>query len=622
MAELALPLLGLGALYVISNKDNKKDKKDNKENFANMGRRVEHYLPNTHVPVENFPTQKPIDSTSKNYIRQYINPNQTTDQFFDGHTRLSNINLANLNRGNNDNNDNNDNNNKALPADTGISSLSGNKINQKDFKHNNMVPFFGSRVSGAPINSKHSESLLDHRTGAGSQTIKRVEQAPMFKPEDNVQHTHGMPNNTDFFLSRQLPSRKIANVLPWEQEQVAPGLGLGYTTEGAGGFNSGMLDRSAWKPPTVDELRVKTNPRVTYGLYGHEGPAESAVNNLPVIGNVEKYRQNTDYALGPDRWFTTTNVLGPTQAPQMILQDNNRMSTTNEYFGVGGNAGDSKASYHKGTYESSSRAELCTNDLNPASAQGQGSATASDYGIKSFNIPKNNRNVNCQPDMVSAGGINGTFRAILAPIVDALRPSRKENVIGNANQTGNVTALVPNLPITNPADSVKTTIKETTVGKIGLNHLNVSHISVPSGGYQSAQIDIKDQQRNIGDSSSMGYINGPEAQMNVSAWDNQHNNVNKTYQNWPMPGGTQIFNGSENMQFARNDNDRVNKRLPIPDHVIQHPGSLADTIPSLDSFGKINMPQESNQQINADRMNPDILSAFKSNPYAQSLTSY
>ena len=51
----------------------------------------------------------------------------------------------------------------------------------------------------------------------------------------------------------------MANVLPWEQQKVAPGLGLGYTTEGAGGFNSGMLDRKAWAPPTVDELRVKTN---------------------------------------------------------------------------------------------------------------------------------------------------------------------------------------------------------------------------------------------------------------------------------------------------------------------------------------------------------------------------
>ena len=48
------------------------------------------------------------------------------------------------------------------------------------------------------------------------------------------------------------------------------------------------------------------------------------------------------------------------------------------------------------------------------------------------------------------GGINGTFKAMLAPIVDIIRPGRKENLINNPNPSGNVTALVPNLPITNP----------------------------------------------------------------------------------------------------------------------------------------------------------------------------
>ena len=52
--------------------------------------------------------------------------------------------------------------------------------------------------------------------------------------------------------SRQIPSTKIANVLPWEQQKVAPGLGLGFTTEGAGGFNAGTLDRQEWLDRNVD----------------------------------------------------------------------------------------------------------------------------------------------------------------------------------------------------------------------------------------------------------------------------------------------------------------------------------------------------------------------------------
>ena len=214
---------------------------------------------------------------------------------------------------------------------------------------------------------------------------------------------------------------------------------------------------------------------------------------------------------------------------------------------------------------------------------------------------------------------------MLAPIVDALRPTRKENVICNANDTGNVAALVPNLPITNPYDTVKTTIKETTTDKIGLNYLNVSHVSVPEGGYKSTQIQVKEQERNKCDSSSTGFVGGPstyEAQMNIGAWENQHNNVNKTYENWPMQGGMSMHNNNINLDNIKKDTDRVNNRMKPDDFKLPPRNSLADTVPCLDSYGKINMPKEYSQEVNNDRMNPDMLSAFKNNPYAHSVTNF
>ena len=109
--------------------------------------------------------------------------------------------------------------------------------------------------------------------------------------------------------------------------------------------------------------------------------------------------------------------------------------------------------------------------------------------------------------------------------------------------------------------------------------------------------------------------------MNVSAWNNQHNNVNKTYQNWPMAGNTSIFNGNTNVEIAKKDKDRVNNRLQCEDFIIPPPGSDA-IMPSAENYGRINMPEQYGQEVNAERMNPDILTAFKSNPYAQSLNSY
>ena len=608
MAELAISILALGALYVVSN-INEKDRKsgkngmERKENFTNMGKNT-NILSNTHVPNKNFPLQnQPIDATNNNYVRQYINQNQTTDKFFNSNIGLKNIDAATV-------------------ANKGIPSLSGKEISYSSFHHNNMVPFFGSTVKG-PAEQNHNRSILDNMGGAGSERIKKVETAPLFKPEDNMQWSHGVPNHSDFFQTRQLPSSKMANVLPWEQQKVGPGLGLGYTTEGAGGFNSGMLDRKAWEPPTVNELRTATNPKVTYGLLGHEGPAQSEVQNRPIQGKMEKNRPDTNFAVGPNRWLTTTgSSLGQTQAPKQMLGHVNKCAT--EYFG-GSNGGDEQRSYISGHHEASHRQELCTTNMNPISASGHGASNADDYGIKGYNIPKNNRAVNCQSNNDGAvGAINGAVKAMMAPIMDALRPSRKENVICNANVLGNIQSSVPNLPLTNPNDKPKTTNKEMTAGKIGLNYLNVSHISVPEGGYQNTEIQVKEQQRNFGNCPTEGYIGNTSscnAQMDVKAWNQQHNNVNKTYENWPMAGGTQIFDGNINVQIAKKDTDRENNRMQPEDFIRTSPQSLTASVPSLETYGKINMPQQYGQELNSERMNPDILTAFKNNPYAQSLNS-
>ena len=55
------------------------------------------------------------------------------------------------------------------------------------------------------------------------------------------------------------------NVKPWQEIQVGPGLGKGYSSKGSIGFNSGMEQRSKYLPKNVDQLRVSTNPKVTYG---------------------------------------------------------------------------------------------------------------------------------------------------------------------------------------------------------------------------------------------------------------------------------------------------------------------------------------------------------------------
>ena len=54
------------------------------------------------------------------------------------------------------------------------------------------------------------------------------------------------------------------------------------------------------------------------------------------------------------------------------------------------------------------------------------------------------------------GGVYGMAKAAITPILDILRPTRKENAIGNLRQTGNVNGLNPAAHLFNSNDKTKT----------------------------------------------------------------------------------------------------------------------------------------------------------------------
>ena len=205
-------------------------------------------LPNVNPSISpiNYPISK---DESHNNIKRYVNSNQVTDKYYRKEHVSKNVEINNP------------------PNSVGGSTqvqmgLTGNPIVKSEFKHNNMVPFFGAKIKGSTGNHNQAESRLDHMQGSGSQHIRKKEQAPLFKPEKNISWANGMPNMSDFFLSRQNPSQRMANVKPWDEKKVAPGLGLGYTTGGSGsGYNAGVENRQQWLPKNVDQLRTKTNPK-------------------------------------------------------------------------------------------------------------------------------------------------------------------------------------------------------------------------------------------------------------------------------------------------------------------------------------------------------------------------
>ena len=80
MAELAIPLIALGSMYLISNQDKKKELLTNMTNNPNA-------LPNIpHIP-SNYPVLQPVSEAN---VEKYPNPNQTTDKFFNPKNYIKN----------------------------------------------------------------------------------------------------------------------------------------------------------------------------------------------------------------------------------------------------------------------------------------------------------------------------------------------------------------------------------------------------------------------------------------------------------------------------------------------------------------------------------------------------
>ena len=596
MAELAIPLVALGGLYIASNRN-----KDKPEGYTNMGA-PKNTLPHVNPPpiAENYPVTKGVNSKAN--VKYYPNPNQVTDEYFQQ-------NVFEKIEGNNPPN-------SVGGGVTPQLSMTGDVINKKDFKHNNMVPFFGGKIKGASSDFNSRESTLDNMIGAGSQQITKGEHGPLFKPQSNMQYAHGAPNMSDFYQSRVNPSIKMANVKPWEEQRVAPGLNQGYTTTGSkAGFNTGLEARDHYLPKTVNELRVATNPKMTFGLQGHEGPAISTIkesSTQQTMGRVEKYAPDTYYTVGQSRWFTTTGAeKAPTARGIEVLQHTNRPETCGSYYGVG--VGENEASYIPGEYQQSRKPVLPTDPIINVNAAGQNPASASDYGANSYQAMPNNRTTT--KSGTELGIVGGVVKAMIAPIFDVMRPSRKEDVIGNLRPTGNAGSTVSNTPVYNPADRTKTTIREMTEDKLDGTHLNLERQS--SGAYnisKQRQVNVQRDTTNCNYTGNAGPNSGT-ANRTYDAAYRQRNNPNKSYISRPNQGGTQIFNQQDNISIQKKDKDRNNNRAMASNG---GPG----TIPSTDTYGKINAPQYYNECQGCDRINPDILTAFKQNPYTQSLNSW
>jgi hypothetical protein len=601
--ELAIPLVALGGLYVMSNQSRR-------ENFES--------LPNTNVLDKNYDEQEnPAVNPSNDYTSQMMTLNQYdgksayTDKYFNPLDPKSLVNTqASMNSqafaGNQTPN----------PATAQYRSLTGQMVGGDYFTHNNMQPFFGAKLRTVRTDAKSNESILDNYTGAGSQTITKSERAPLFSPQEGMQWAYGMPSTSDFMQSRVNPSMKMSNVKPFAEERVAPGIGQQYGTEGVGGYNSGLNARDLYMPRNVDEMRTANNPKAgEFGLLGHEGPANSMIKNRGIHGIQEKHRPETTFEMNSDRWFTTLGSSGQAQTMRAIpmIRDGARQETTREYMGNAGVA--NSAQPMEGEYMPSKHIDLGAVPLAPAYRLNADGANEADFGMKSAMVYQNNRTANQQDTYFGAFG--GAIGAVVAPLLDALRPSRKENTVGTLRPYQNAGTTVANSYVFNPADRPAPTIRETTEQSKGHMFVNGSGLQQRDG-YSILNIDLTPTNRQT--TEDYYYAGNGERGRQPRPYDAEYNQRNNDLKSstlvgfTPGPGRMNVTTNYVNMQSTAKDNDLVNNRGLVPTMPYQT-ASVASMGQSFTRGANVN------STIQLDRNSGDVLSQLKGNPFVLNHTA-
>ena len=569
--ELAIPLVALGGLYVINNK---------KVNVINKRDTCEGYK-NTKSNVANMATL--LNNTESEDINVYRSPNNSfTDKFYSGK-------------------------NEETTTQT-FTGLTGETIERGNFQHNNMTPYFGKSKSngGAFTDSNPTHSILDGLQGNNSLDIRKEEQAPLFKPEENIQWAHGAPNQTEFLRSRQNMSEKANNINPWREDvQIIPGLNKGYNTNEHLGYNSGMHSRESWQPKTVDELRTATNPKVSYTLDGHTGPAHSKVQELGKHGRVERHLPQKFYVNNPNRYLTTT---GLEKAPTTRSMHNNKpvnRAHSVEYSGAA--ASISNAPKTQSNYRVNNKAfkQLPTCNMGPIQNNSGGPVLDKDS-----KLPINNRSVGSSTQ--NLGIVSGVVNTISAPILDIFKPTRKQELVDSVRVTGNATSIVPRNTMHDPKNKPKITTKETTQFSPFDYGSRPSDFNQP-GGYQVSEQQPIYNQRDGTNKEYVGTAGNNHQQTSYASGYNQTHNTHRCQKQAMNHGNTNMFNNNLNQNA---NNNRSDLHIPYANH---KNGNMNSSIPNVDNIGKVHY--QSYQEQPSNRMDANLLKAFKENPYTHSLSS-
>jgi hypothetical protein len=339
------------------------------------------------------------------------------------------------------------------------------------------------------------------------------------------------------------------------------------------------------------------------------------------MGIMEKHLPDQSFELdnrrGHDdigRLFTTTGAgKGETMRAIPVERYVSRPETAISYSGGAGFQ--NSAVYVPGEYMPSHNQQFGAVPLAPVNANGRNYATDADYEIKAKMAYPNNRTSNRQDDYF--GMVGGALGAVVSPLLDVLRPSRRQNVVGNLRTYGDAGTTVASSYVMNPADRAPTTIRETTEN--AKFHLQSNATALQNGGayaitkHQPIVNARMNQSVYYAGNSSAG-ANNRQAR-NYDAEYRQRNNDIKssTIDGRMVPGNMALLNNQVNITSQDSASYLTNNRAPA--------GAMPyGSAPSVDQLGRLQGKQTLYSGAQAERSNGDVLAQLKGNPYALSIT--
>jgi hypothetical protein len=318
-------------------------------------------------------------------------------------------------------------------------SLSGEVMNKESFKHMNMVPFIKGSVR-QNMDPRANETLLQNYTGRSDLIQHKKEVECFFEPTPDNGNVCGMPDNTEFNISRVVLPTLRNNESPIDKIYVGPGLAAGFTSEPTGGFaQNSTLDYA--RPRNVDELRTLTNPKLSYEL-PMQGP-KGGISQRGFLGKFNKNKPEGWYEQSPDMWLKTSGAnYKDRNRPVQPMKPTSRVDTHIEYEGI-----------------------AAATDYQP------GNADKDDFNVGSHYVYDNERQTTQEPSVLT--NLKNTVNAVISPLLDIFRPTRSEYTIDSKREYGMMHVQVPSkATIYDPVNHImRTTIKETLIHDTTLNNL-------------------------------------------------------------------------------------------------------------------------------------------------------